>query len=264
MKWLDLLIQPVLGRLERRNQEYLERLKSELNTNAQENIETLKSQYAALHTSVHYLSAAQNELRVKTLTAVEALWENFLFVQNAHAAITYLEGILTVKELRGLFKTADTNKLKSGILHYKDEKQFSELMLKCTPPERNKARLFISDRLWLIYFSVTAFYLRLAFLTHYSLEKNTYQNWREDRLTTQHLQNALPKEIVQEILNRPEEEYSPTMYHLSAHLEAAFLREARKVLSGSQAFADSLSDINSVLQVEVSVIEMKKKEGERV
>lgn len=197
-------------------------------------------------------------MRAKTLAATETLWENFLLVQNTYSPITFVESILTLNELKELFRTTASNNMKQAIIHYKDEKQFSEQMQKCFLPNRNNSRLYVSDRLWLIYYCATAFYARLALLTQISLKKNEYQNWREDKPTIQLLSNILPKNIVDDLVNCKPDEYNPTMHQAMTYIDAALLKESRRVISGSQALAESLTDINAVMQLELANIDAQK------
>ena len=44
---------------------------------------------------------------------------------------------------------------------------------------------------------------------------------------------------------------------LIAQLESGFLKEAARVMSGSQGFSDSLSDLNSVLQYQNQQIQQQ-------
>ena len=233
-------------------------IKKIVHKNNQE-LEALKARYNSLDLSTNYIRSTQMELRNKVLEATEELWNNYLLVYNTFYTVVFLETILTQNELKDLFKTSSNAKLISTIQYYNDQKKFDEMIQKCIPADRNKKRLYVSDKLWLIYYSSTAFYMRLAMLAKLSLEKSEYQNWRTDSLTVQHLENILPKDNIEKIIKHGSNSFS-SMQQAISYIEIEFLKEARKAISGSQAFSEALTDINSVIQLETSKVSSIKEE----
>ena len=71
-------------------------------------------------------------------------------------------------------------------------------------------------------------------------------NWRHDELMAVHLNNCLTPNRIQEAKSRA---VGGLRLALS-YLKADFLKEAVRVMSGSQHVADSLSDLQSTLLTE--------------
>lgn len=109
-----------------------------------------------------------------------------------------------------------------------------------------KAKLFAGDRLWLIFYIIRAVHGQLASLVHRSFEQNQYVGWPDDKGVQSLLEAVLSKQVIDSAKGQQVQ----GLQMLIAHLEAEFLKEAARVMSGSQGFADSLSDLQATLQYE--------------
>jgi hypothetical protein len=70
---------------------------------------------------------------------------------------------------------------------YKDEIRITTKLVEFEKEELVKERLFVGDRLWLIYFIFKAFYFRLALLVNRSFKESRYNGWRDDDVIRHHL-----------------------------------------------------------------------------
>ena len=83
----------------------------------------------------------------------------------------------------------------------------------------------------------------MAMLARFSFEKGTYVDWKTDDLMNTILSAILPANV----LERAKRMRVGGFREVAGHLKAEFLKEAIRVMSGSQHVADSLSDLQSTL-----------------
>ena len=104
-----------------------------------------------------------------------------------------------------------------------------------------KARLFCGERLWLRFSTLCGAYGRMAVLAQLSFEKGTHVDWRTD----DHMHIILGSILPADVLGRTKTMRVGGFREVTGRLKAEFLKEAIRVMSGSQHVADSLSDLQS-------------------
>ena len=109
--------------------------------------------------------------------------------------------------------------------------------------EMDRHRLFSGDRLWLIFHIFRAVHLRYGYILSQSFERQQFVDWSKDNGIAQLLGSVL----VQSDITKMRAMELGGLAAATSRLEADFLHEATRVMSGSKAMADSLSDMHSIL-----------------
>jgi len=192
--------------------------------------------------SVDFLSSVQSDLRLKTIESAEILWKAILTVKKEFSDLVFLLSILNPDEFVSLFHKDDSGPL-ATVENYRDIKYTTDKIEHISSSQVEETRLFVGDRLWYLFFVLRAFHGRLGYLFYKSFGKNEYFDWRNDHVILGQLRQVLDDSAIEEAGQDP---FSgvPTIV---SHLESEFLREATRVMSGSQALADSLYDIQATL-----------------
>ena len=221
-----------------------------------EKIERIRADYGTLKTSVDYLSAAQSKVQPRVVEAVEALWKAILVVKRDYSRAAFAASILTSQEAnqevnRWFQKPGETLGEKvlpkyRSLEDTTDSEAFRDSV-------SETSRLFVSDRLWLIFWSFRAAHGRLALLFYESFEEEKYKEWQSDRLMKTIFRNILPDKVVDEGIAKKIGGFQD----LADHMEAEFLKEARRVLYGSEALSELLSDDRAVLLLEQQELDEK-------
>ena len=207
----------------------------------------LQASYSTLKTSVEFLSSTQSELRSKMIASAEKLWGVILAVEKEFSGIMVIDTLLLPNEADEAFRTDGGNStIMQDVKHYRDFNFPMEKLERASALDTGTERLFVGERLWLICHTITRVHGRFGFLIHKSFEQRKYVNWRDDQFFISFLEPILS----QEIIDNAKGKRSGGLNMIIAHLKAEFLKEATRVMSGSQGFADSLSDIHSTLQYE--------------
>jgi len=244
----DFVSRLALNLVEHRQRQELERLKSELSRETLVNIETVKAalqaDYSTLKSSVEVVSANHAGLRSEMIAACRPLWKLLIQMRTKFGDIVTFDSILTEQE------KIDAVSLGGKWFHYIERyKQESILIDEAevfASVESEEARLFIGDRLWLIFCVTRNFYLRLADLAFQSHKIKYYKDWRSDSHTISLLKTVLPDDFV----NKARTPDLQGVQMIFGKLESDFLHEAYQVMSGSKAFADSLSDMHATLRLQ--------------
>jgi hypothetical protein len=256
----DVLGKSILRRLDHKYAVKIEETKDELNRKTGKEIEILKAEYGTIKSSTDFLSANQTELRCKMISSTERLWSNLLALQNEFSGPVLLETIARPKELSDAFARGAWPQLLTPHKRYENLDDLSGKIMGLESDDLTKARLFVGDRLWLIHFTIKAVYIRMALLLNRSFKEKLYHNWREDDLIQQHLEAIFGKEHAKQFMNSTE----PTIRLVIVELEAKFLQEAMKIMSGSKFFAESISDVQAALMYETARLQVAKELGESV
>ena len=195
----------------------------------------LQASYSTLKTSVDFLSATQPELRTKMITATETLWGAVCAARKEFADIAVVDFLMTQNK---------SDKSLQMLKPYRDSRFTTAKLARVEALESGSERLFVSARLWLIYSTILLVYCRSGAHIAESLEQHRDINWKDDHTINSLLGSCLPTTVIDSAKGGMSIEFGLVI----GHLESEFLKEATRVMSGSQGLADSLSDIHSVLQ----------------
>ena len=200
----------------------------------------LDARYSTLKSSVDFLSASQSDLRTRAITSVESLWTAVLEVEREHSDLVFVDNVFVPEEHRDFFASG---RIKKYLADYSDMEVVAKKMERFTQLTSERERLFSGERLWLRFSTFCRAHGRMAMLAQFSFEKGTYVDWRTDDLMNTTLCAILPADV----LERTKRMRVGGFREVAGHLKAEFLKEAVRVMSGSQHVADSLSDVQSTL-----------------
>ena len=231
-----------VGRIQHKYNLKLEQAKAEL-----------QASYSTLESSVHFLSSSQAELRSKTIESAEVLWRASMAAKNEFSDAVFIHQILTPEEIVESFETKD-RRLDQIVGNYRDMENFHQKFERVNEHLTDQERLFAGDRLWLIFFYIRAIHGRVGFLVSKSYADGCHHDWRRDSFFGEHLERVLPRETI----SKSKSERIGGLGLIIAHLEAEFLKEATRVMSGSNRLAESLSDIEATISHTRAEIENRR------
>lgn len=206
----------------------------------------LEGKYSTLRTSVDYLSMQQTALRSHIISAVEVLWDEILRLEMQFGHLLVLDTILVAEEIERFYASGAKGDIGRALQDYRNFDHAQSELHRLNDPEVEKARLFAGERLWLMFFTIRGVYGRHMLLTHKSLQENRYHDWRQDKLVREHLNNCLSPKVTEKATTQA----SGGIQLALGYVKASFLKEAVRVMSGSQQMAESLADLQSTLLTE--------------
>lgn len=238
----------ILKGFERRNMEQLEKLKNDFSLSSAKELEHLRAEYETLHASTEYLAANQSELRAKMISSAELLWNDMVVLRNEFGSLINFETIFLSSEIADAFERGKHPQIAKWVEDYREESHVNAKLVKAGSSETEKCRLFVGDKLWLTYYVFRAIILRIAYMTNLSFKKSQYRDWRKDKPSLDLLAMALGKPAVEQALKSQ----TPALNTVIASLEAQFLAEAMRIMSGSKVYADSIADVRSTMAYEAA------------
>lgn len=243
----DLLGKTLFKVIEHTSEVRLARLRDELGRDTALRIETVKADlqgaYSTLKTSVDFLTAGQSGLRTETISAARVMWSTLLKLRADLGGVVTFESVFLPEEIESALRSQSNKKMLSMIAPFEDGSRLhapTELSISSGVEE---GRIFVGDRLWLLFYVTRAIYLRLGYLAQLTMRKREYHNWRTDKGIDSLLASVLPENLV----TIAKKQKVQGLQMLLGQLEAEFLTEAMRVMSGSKAVADSLADIQATL-----------------
>lgn len=222
--------------IERRSDIKLEKVKGDI-----------QGSYATLKSSVDMLTASNTGLHPHIIDAVSALWGLIVDMKHSFSGMVTFDSLFLADEAAAAFKDEAKHHRLIALVE-KHRKEFENLAANSAvlEPNLDRHRLFCGDRLWLIFFITRAVYMRSSILIARSFQKKDFDDWRKDSGIHQLLGAVLTKEFIEQARARPIGGLAAAL----AQLEAEFLHEATRVMSGSKAMADSLTNMQSVMQLQ--------------
>lgn len=200
----------------------------------------LDARYSTLKSSVDFLSASQSDLRTRAIASVESRWSTVLAVEREYSDLVFVDDIFQPNAIREAFEAGSIEKL---LGEYRDFAVVAKKVERVNQLASEGERLSSGEPLWLRFSTFCRAHGRMAMLAQSSFQRGTYVDWRTDDLMKTTLCAVLPTDVL---------EHTKTMRtggfrEVTSRLKAEFLKEAIRVMSGSQHVADSLSDLQSTL-----------------
>lgn len=258
-KWFPSVVgKLVLTGIEQRNRKELARYVDDLHRNASVEIERAKAEigsgYQALQASVSLLSASHSGLRDQIVAAVDALWTEVLALRSDNGALLTFESIFTRSEIAEAFAGAGHPSVMKWVHAFTDEDVLQERLSVRSRNEIERHRPFAGDRLWLIYWTLRAVNLRSAWLMGQAIKKGAYKPMLKDKGIEQLLQGVVDPGALKAAQTDEARGFNTIM----GSLEALFLQEAARTMSGSSAVADRLSDIHAAMLLQAKQVDMAR------
>lgn len=228
--------------IDRRSDIKLENVKAEL-----------QAHYSTLSSSVGVLSNSNSAIHPHMIEAISALWIDMLELKKRCADVFFFDTIVTREEAHDAFKTKDIAKELHDLRNYENEDYLNGIVREFDSRNPELHRLFCGEKLWLIFFVYRAVTLRGALFISWSFNEKEYRDWREDKQIEQLLCNILTTDAVRRLQHL---QFGGLSEGLNL-LEAEFLKEATRVMSGSKAMADSLSDMQATMKLHVAQLSQR-------
>lgn len=226
--------------IERRSDIKLEKVKGQI-----------EGSYSTLKTSMEMLTASNTGLNPNIIESVSALWGLIVAMKHDFSGMITFDSLFLANEAAEAFQDQASHKnLITFVEKHRDE--FDNLAANgaVLEPNLDRHRLFCGDKLWLIFFIIRTVYMRSSLLIARSFQKNDFDDWRKDDGIRQLLSAVLPTAFINDVQARQIGGLSMAI----AQLEAEFLHEATRVMSGSKAMADSLTNMQSVMLLQTAQI----------
>jgi hypothetical protein len=189
-------------------------------------------------------------MRPHIVESVTALWAQMLLMRTKFAMLVAFDGIFLADEAQQAFSGQGLPNLLEYVRPFAGELHTNPLMREFNEASLDQHRLFIGDRLWLLFYIYRAFLMRNGLLISQSWERRTFVDWRKDSGVSQLLGALLTSDEVAQLKAKNAGGLAAAL----ARIEAAFLHEATRVMSGSKAMADSLSDMQAILLLQNATI----------
>ena len=175
------------------------------------------------------------ELATIRTNAIDVLWRTLGEIEKVTATAVMLNDLFVTEELNHALSTGG-----SGSKGAKNVMEMFEVCRDKAPLERpmpefldssdiRATRPFVSDRIWSLFFVLRGVHLRLLILAGWSVDKQTYLDWRDDKVINQLLCQALSQETIEHGKNR---KLGGLGAVIRPGLENEFMAEARRVLEG--------------------------------
>jgi hypothetical protein len=177
----------------------------------------------AVHVNTMHLSHSVPATPERETAATEKLWTVCCELRKVHHDIVFAESILITSEIDGYFQTAQWPPSLKSVMHYSSYDWSAKQLKNAGAIDVDQYRLFVSDRLWSIFFIIRALYGRLGVLYHFSFEEGAYRDWRKDGVFTSHAKALLGEAFFQQFKDVPFHALSQIL----GSAEAEFLKEAR-------------------------------------
>lgn len=229
--------------IERRSDIKLEKVKGQI-----------EGSYSTLKTSMEMLTASNTGLHPHIIDSVSALWNLIVQMKRDFSGMVTFDSLFLANEAAEAFQDEGSHQDLIAFVE-KHRNEFDNLAANgaVLEPNLDRHRLFCGDKLWLIFFIVRAVYMRSSLLIARSFQKHDFDDWRKDDGIRQLLSAVLPTALIADVRVR---EIGGLSIAIS-QLEAEFLHEATRVMSGSKAMADTLTNMQSVLQLQNAQIAAK-------
>lgn len=236
LKLLPFSIEKYIGKeIDRRSDIKLEKVKAEL-----------QGSYSTLQRSVDVLNVSNSAIQPHIIAAVSELWTTIVTMREQFGGVAAFDSVILANEAVEAFANqgdAKHAKVLGFVRPHEGDLQNPVRAAAFLNANLDKHRLFCGDRLWLVFYVIRAVHMRSSLLIAWSFQKKAYQDWRSDSGIAQLLESALTKEFVAKVRGQKLSGLAAAM----AQLEAEFLHESVRVMSGSKAMADSLANVQSIM-----------------
>ena len=229
------------------------RVEYRLNRKLEEVKADLQGSYSTVGKSVDFLSAVQPEVMSKMTHAVEKLWTSALAIRKHHGAVLLLDDLFLPEEIDERIKSKSSGTIWEILDEYKDQSFLLKMADTLREFSNNTERLFVSDRLWILYMTTVRVCFRYAILLNKSIKNDKYVDWRHDDVFISNLQQALSNEII----DAAKDKKFGGLHNILTYLEAEFLKEGRSVI-GSKRFSEAFSDIQATLNLSINDIKQQR------
>lgn len=160
--------------------------------------------------------------RQRQIQAVERLWQIVRNLRSELSAVVLLDTLLTPQELDAYFRGGANAHIADCVREYADLKLAVNKLGSTGIKDADKERLFVTRRLWSVFYVLQAIYGRSALLLTNSYKEHRFVNWRMDSGCDQFLRAVLPAQLVEQVKGQE----IGGLHTAIDYLESQFLSEA--------------------------------------
>ena len=206
----------------------------------------LRASESAVASSVTYLTQAQSELRLKTLSSVESMWQSIKASHEAYSHAFLSVAILTPEELQEaiLGHGGGIGTIQHKLMEYRDLEHVGAKFSVTNEAMSGPEILFVSSRLWEIFTCILRVHGRLGTLLFFSFKNGEYQHWQSDRAMRSILETVLDAEKIESASSRSLGGLNDLLHWLSA----AFIEEASTLVRGGRELQHSMPEFYRILK----------------
>lgn len=150
----------------------------------------------ASHITLQTAESGKHFVDQRQMVAIENLWKILRELSTEFGFVIFVDTIFLAQEMDDFFKGKLEYGLMDSVLEYKDPQYAFSKMMKAGSGDATKEKLFVSQRLWSVYFVIHAIYGRSAFLLTNSFKNRRYVDWRSDGGCEELLRTILPAQTV--------------------------------------------------------------------
>ena len=204
----------------------------------------IHASYSTVMKSADLISSLRTEIMPKFIESADTLWKNVISFKDKYGDLIFLDDILLPNEINEEITSRNNRYIWEILSKYENDTFINKQAIEISKLVSGEQRLFVSDKLWVIYMTIYRVYGRFAWLTHWSIKENEYRNWKDDNAFLSILRVVLPENVIDDA----KVQSAGGLRTILIHLEAKFLEEARMVMSGSDGLSQSFSDIQGMLE----------------
>jgi len=173
------------------------------------------------------------------------MWRVFCAMKEEFDDLVYVDTVRTPDEIQKALKTGEWRSAIS-VTQYADPDTVNRKYERCSAIAIEEERVFVSDKLWLMFFVARQIYGRVSWLFEQSFREGLYRDWINDQPFLAILSGVLPQNIISEARSQK----TQGLHLITSHIERDFLREAKISISPARAVADNYSEVQSAVLME--------------
>ncbi|MEO6607823.1 MAG: hypothetical protein ABIN69_05080 [Aestuariivirga sp.] len=135
----------------------------------------------------------------RRVQAIEDLWNIIQNLGKEFGTSVFFDSILTAQEIKECFKPPQNNPILECVRELEDLGSVPRKLESAGTNRASQCRIFVSPKLWAIYYAVNVLYARSAMLITNSFKAHQFDDWRGDGPIGKCLLSVLPAEAVTEI-----------------------------------------------------------------
>lgn len=159
--------------------------------------------------------------------------------------LVYVDMVRTPEEIDKALKTGDWRSA-SSVTQYANPDATMRKYECCCAMDIEDERIFVSDKLWLLFFVSRQIYGRVSWLFEQSFKEGQYRDWRDDQPFKTILVGILPEGIISEARNNKMQ----GLHLITSNMEQEFLREAKISISAARTVTENYSEVQSAMLIE--------------
>lgn len=204
--------------------------------------------------SLDIASRIEESHRIKRIESTNILWRDFLHIKNELTPLIDLLSSLTDDEFNSVItndlnQESQENKTITSILkeyssfeYITVEIEGGEVMSLIRPSSGDEPRIFVSERLWSIYYCMERLHIRFGNIINRVRRFGGTLQWRNDQILKDIVLIIFPEETWEIITGRD----FGGLKNLIILLEREFVRQAKKDIRNIEELADSFSIVEQI------------------